>query len=63
MEVIGTDNSWEVTENGPVRMADLYDGETYDATHKTDGWHAAAPETLKITPAITAEYGTPVTAP
>ena len=62
VEVIGTDSSWEVTENGPVRMADLYDGETYDATHKTDGWHAAAPETLKITPAITAEYGAPVTA-
>ena len=62
VEVIGTDSSWEVTENGPVRMADLYDGETYDATHKTDGWHAAAPEPLKITPAITAEYGVPVTA-
>lgn len=62
VEVIGTDSSWEVTENGPVRMADLYDGETYDATHETDGWHAAAPETLKITPAITAEYGAPVTA-
>ena len=29
-EVIGTDESWQVTEDGPVRMADFYDGETYD---------------------------------
>lgn len=62
VEVIGTDSSWQVTEDGPVRMADIYDGETYDATKKTTGWHNAAPETLKITPAITAEYGAPVKA-
>ena len=62
VEVIGTDSSWQVTEDGPVRMADIYDGETYDATKETTGWHNAAPETLKITPAITAEYGAPVRA-
>ena len=62
VEVIGTDSSWQVTEDGPVRMADIYDGETYDATKETTGWHNAAPETLKITPAITAEYGAPVKA-
>lgn len=62
VEVIGTDSSWQVTEDGPVRMADIYDGETYDATKKTIGWHNAVPETLKITPAITAEYGAPVKA-
>lgn len=62
VEVIGTDSSWQVTEDGPVRVADIYDGETYDATKETTGWHNAAPETLKITPAITAEYGAPVRA-
>lgn len=62
VEVIGTDSSWQVTEDGPVCMADIYDGETYDATKETTGWHNAAPETLKITPAITAEYGAPVRA-
>ena len=62
VEVIGTDSSWQVTEDSPVRMADIYDGETYDATKETTGWHNAAPETLKITPAITAEYGAPVKA-
>ena len=30
-ETIGTDATWQVSESGPVRMADLYDGETYDA--------------------------------
>ena len=62
VEVIGTYSSWQVTEDSPVRMADIYDGETYDATKETTGWHNAAPETLKITPAITAEYGAPVRA-
>lgn len=62
VEVIGTDSSWQVTEDSPVRMADIYDGETYDATKETIGWHNAAPEMLKITPAITAEYGAPVRA-
>ena len=62
VEVIGTDSSWQVTEDSPVRMADIYDGETYDATKETTGWHNAASETLKIPPAITAEYGAPVKA-
>ena len=63
-EVIGTDNTWQVTEDGPVRMADLYDGETYDAARdpKDAVWRSAAPETLKVTPAITADYGAPVKA-
>ena len=63
-EIIGTDENWQVTEEGPVRMADLYDGETYDATVDLEkaGWHAAAEETLKIHPSVVAEYGAPVTA-
>ena len=61
-EVIGTDSSWQVTEEGPVRMADLYDGETYDATVDMDRarWHASAPETLRVNPAIRADIGAPV---
>ena len=63
-EVIGTDGSWEVTEDGPYKMADLYDGETYDATagYETARWRRAAPETLKIAPKIMADYGAPVKA-
>ena len=63
-EVIGTDESWEVTEEGPYKMADLYDGETYDATagYETAHWRRAAPETLKVHPQIMADYGAPVKA-
>ncbi len=64
-EVIGTDESWFVTEGGPYKMADLYDGETYDATeagYDKALWGAAAPEKLKISPKIMADYGAPVRA-
>lgn len=63
-EVIGTDETWQVSGDGPVRMADFYDGETYDAarTAETGAWRAAAPETLKVSPALTADYGVPVLA-
>ena len=63
-EIIGTDGSWEVTEEGPYKMADLYDGETYDATadYETAHWRKAAPEQLKVHPRIMADYGAPVKA-
>ncbi|KAM5348627.1 hypothetical protein ACJ41O_008451 [Fusarium nematophilum] len=34
---IVTDDSWTVTQ-GPIRNAELYDGETYDATAEIPGW-------------------------
>ena len=63
-EVIGTDGSWEVTEEGPYKMADLYDGETYDATAdcETAHWRKAALEKLRVNPQIMADYGAPVKA-
>lgn len=63
-EVIGTDASWQVTQDGPIRMADLYDGETCDATRTLEkaAWHSAAPETLRVSPTLTADYGAPVRA-
>lgn len=62
-EVIGTDESWQVCTDGKFRMADLYDGETYDATvdYDTLPWHAAQEETLRISPNLVAEFGSPVT--
>lgn len=70
VEVIGTDASWEVSESGPVRMADLYDGETYDAMMNpgADGsrckdWRYASLETLRFQPKrIEADYGAGVVA-
>ena len=37
-ETVVTDSSWKSTLDGPVRMADLYDGETYDARQEMFGW-------------------------
>lgn len=63
-EVLGTDESWEVTEDGPYRMADFYDGETYDATVDPEQitWRKAAAEKLKFVPNLMADYGNPVRA-
>lgn len=63
VEVIGTDDSWEVALDGPAKMADLYDGETYDASCALDtlNWHKAAIEQVTIQPRISADIGLPVT--
>ncbi|HIW02786.1 MAG TPA: glycoside hydrolase family 78 protein [Candidatus Protoclostridium stercorigallinarum] len=60
--VIGTDDSWRVTEEGAYRMADLYDGETYDARRsvRPAEMRCAAPEKLRVSPSILACYGPPV---
>lgn len=36
VRVWGTDESWQVTQDGPYRMAEWYDGETFDATVDPD---------------------------
>ncbi|MDO4648937.1 MAG: family 78 glycoside hydrolase catalytic domain, partial [Eubacteriales bacterium] len=61
-QVVGSDESWEVSMDGRVKMADLYDGETYDATVLPENmtWRKAALETVKIHPEIMADYGAPV---
>ena len=61
-ETIGTDGSWQVTESGAYRMADIYDGETYDASvdYSKIVRRSAAPEKLRVSPAIIAAYGPPV---
>jgi len=37
-ETIVTDGSWKSILDGPLRMADLYDGVTYDARREMPGW-------------------------
>ncbi len=34
-----TDESWKSSNNGSIRMNDIYNGETYDATKKLTGWN------------------------
>ena len=63
-EILKTDQGWDVTEEGNYLMADLYDGETYDATvdPKHINWRPAREEKLRISPKIIAAYGVPVIA-
>ncbi|MGQ8338226.1 family 78 glycoside hydrolase catalytic domain [Sunxiuqinia sp. A32] len=39
-ENVVTDNSWLTTNTGPIRMADIYNGETYDARNEMDCYSA-----------------------
>lgn len=63
-ELVGTDTSWQVTEDSPLREADLYDGEVYDATveESSFSWRSATPERMRVNPAIRADYGARVSA-
>ncbi|HUX97595.1 MAG TPA: glycoside hydrolase family 78 protein [Bacteroidales bacterium] len=36
--LITTDESWKAFKDGAIRMNDIYNGETYDATKKLTGW-------------------------
>lgn len=40
-EVIATDESWSMSANGPIRSADIYNGETYDARKEIANWSNA----------------------
>ncbi|MCL1856411.1 MAG: glycoside hydrolase family 78 protein [Kiritimatiellaeota bacterium] len=37
-ETVVTDTQWKVSLEGPVRLADFYNGETYDARKEFTGW-------------------------
>ena len=49
-EIISTDETWQVTENGNFREAEFYDGEVYDATVNLEkaSFHNASIEKVKI---------------
>lgn len=36
--LLATDESWKASNDGAIRMNDIYNGETYDATKKLSGW-------------------------
>lgn len=37
-QIVGTDESWSVCTDGPIRNDDMYQGEYYDASYKVEGW-------------------------
>ena len=59
-EVIATDEAWDVTMDGKLKAAELYDGEVYDASDTKESWVKAAAEALPFTPRLIADYGAPV---
>lgn len=60
--IIGTDESWKVTEESPYRLAEWYDGEDYDATftRNADAWKPACRTKPQGSPRLLAAYGEPV---
>lgn len=64
VQVEATDASWQVTTDGPYRMAEWYDGETLDATVSLDAaaWRGVTETKPRKSPRILAEYGSPVRA-
>ena len=61
-DVIASDETFDVTEDGNFKMIDIYDGETYDATVDLTkiAYRKATLETPRINPTLIAEYGSPV---
>ncbi len=37
-EIVSSDSSWSGTTQGPIRFAEIYDGEVYDANFEIPGW-------------------------
>ena len=63
-EVLGSDETWEVSRDGALRFADFYDGEVYDATVDEDAisYKAVDIAVPRAQSAVEAEYGAPVRA-
>ncbi|RXZ49811.1 family 78 glycoside hydrolase catalytic domain [Agromyces binzhouensis] len=63
-DVVATGPHWEVATDGPVRMAEWYDGETFDATVDPDAmtWKAADLTAPRGTPSLVSQVGPPVRA-
>ncbi len=40
-EIISSDDTWKSTNEGPIRVNEIYDGETYDATKEIIGWNTS----------------------
>jgi len=59
IETCGTDGSWMVSLDGPVKEADIYDGEVYDSNIDDSRmtWRFASIEDIGINPEIRATYG------
>jgi alpha-L-rhamnosidase len=55
-ELIATDNTWKGTQDGPIVLDGIYDGETYDARKELNGWSTASFDDSKWQTVNTANY-------
>ncbi len=55
-EMIGTDDSWKSTQDGPIILDGIYDGENYDARKEMPGWNQAGFDDSKWKPVHLASY-------
>lgn len=70
-DVIVTDNTWQTSQNGPIRFSSNYDGEQYDQAFEIPGWNTAEfdathwdnalTESLETTVKLKPKRHTPVT--
>ncbi len=54
-EIVISDNSWKGTQDGPVTLNGIYDGEDYDARKEMKGWADAGFDDTKWQPVIVAD--------
>lgn len=54
--LIVTDETWKCNNDGAIRMSDVYNGETYDATRKLTGWNLPGFNENGWQPVNTAQY-------
>lgn len=51
VQTIVSDGSWKITDDGPIRENNEYDGEVYDARREMDGWSEPGFDDSKWQPA------------
>jgi alpha-L-rhamnosidase len=54
--LIISDESWKTSNDGAIRMNDIYNGETYDATKKLTGWNLPGYDDKNWHPVQTGNY-------
>ena len=54
--LILSDETWKATNDGAIRMNDIYNGETYDATKKLTGWNLSGYDDSKWTKVSVGNY-------
>jgi len=51
-EIVATDAKWKATDDSPIRMSDIYNGEVYDARRAPRGWTLPGFDDRSWTPVV-----------